>query len=291
MKATTMKSTPIIGLFLFFSCQQQPLLDQFPLKSIRIEHYWQDSIIPPEGMRILLYSYQNIPGTIMQNIQPILDSLLLIPGTYRMLCFSNDSEFLRVRNETSWKDAQVYIPTTTRLYVNWLYDGQSTDPGFYAFASNQIHIDNNIHTLMIRADNLIRTFHCKALVEGISEIAVCKAYLEGMVGARTLYDGSAVGGSGTQKFNFQLSPWGIEVRLPTLGPFPEQAYTLNLEFIYTNGAVQRYSFRLSPEEFTKKIIQLPDIQLPTQAIGGGASDGFQGIIETWGWTSVPILLE
>lgn len=282
-----MKPIPFLGLCVLCACQQQALYDHYPFTCVQVQHRWE-RVSPPRGMRMVLFSHQSLPGSIMQNIHPLMDSLLLIPGTYRILSYSNDSEFLRVRNESSWENAQVYIPTSTRILCDWMCDEPFLPYCFYWYATDRMDIENHRSILQIQAMNMVQTVCIKARVEGISEISVCKAYLGGMIGARYLHNGLPAGVSGTQQFTFELHPDGIEVHLPTLGAFPQETHPLILDFIFTNGAVKRFHFELNLPEPIRDTILLPDIQLPTQTIGGGSSDGFQGFIDDWGWTTVPI---
>lgn len=282
-----MKTPHFLGIFLLVACQQQTLYEQYPLTRFYIEHQWQEPS-HPQGIRLLLFSHFSLPGFILQNIHPERDSLLLIPGTYKLISVSNDSEFLRIRDEDSWEHAQVYIPPVTRISCDWTCSPTYAFPAFYTFASSCIEVGTQDPILKIRASNMIRTFYIRGNVLNISEITSCKGYLGGMIGARTLHDGAPAGVPGVQAFSFQILDQGIRIRLPSLGDFPEAPHPLTLDFSYPNGAIKRFVFDLNLHPIGSDTIYLPDIELPTQTIGGGNNEGFQGFVNEWGWTSVPI---
>lgn len=287
--------TPLLGWCCLLSglcaCQQKTIYRHYPFAKVHVVHQWPDSTVAPEGMRMLFYSWDPLPGIVTQNVHARSDSLRLIPGTYRVLGFSNDSEFLRVKNEREWAMAQVYIPSTTRVSNQLSSDQPVNKQHFYRYASNDLNVALTPNLLQIQAENLVYSYHMVGRVEGIREVTGCKAYLGGMIGARSLCNGEAAGEPGVQCFQFQLLSEGIDVLLPSLGPFESAAHPIVLEFLYPNGAVQRYRFELSLKWPPTETLRLPDIQLPTQTIGGGSSGGFQGHVDAWEWQYIPIRFE
>lgn len=252
------------------------------------------------GIRALVYSDGEL---IAENNLPATGGRLpLNEGTFDLLFYNNDTEYILIDNSTTAVATRATTRTLTRNGFMELHEGERTvnQPDMLYGHYLEDHITERTLepvSLPVQMHPLVYTYLIRYEFEsGLEYVALTRGALAGMAESVYLSDGHTGNEAATVMFDCELTPWGAEALVKSFGVpnYPGDHYTradgsaatyaVSLDVRLNNGKIITYEFDVTDQVEKQPrggVITVTGIVVDKED-GEEGSGGFNPSVDGWG---------
>jgi hypothetical protein len=306
-----MKTATYILLLLavtFLSCENKDLCYTHPHgHPIRVSVHWEENAaVPSRGMRINLFSLNELPSYGMQDLRGEEEFIKLpVGGAYLSLCYDYfGSENIYFRNENHPSQIEAYCASMVRASYTRAYPDENTvaEPGnFYVDRVDEFEVVATEDTLSLDfyPHNALKTYTFRINgIKGAQHITATRGALSGLSGSYFPATGALAATPSTLLFNAAADGVNdcITGTFRTFGRLEGTGNHFTIEILYpsaTGDAIARtWEIRdkmVAAENDNSYFIEIDaDITIIPEESGSGG--GFDATVDEWEEESVPILI-
>lgn len=256
----------------------------------------------PEGLRTIIYNENG--NQTEQNLSADGGKLYITKGTYQVLCYNNDFEYVTLNNGSAAAEVSATTRSRTRADFNGISmvgdsrnesTANAPDP-FFGYYIDQLQTQESMASqhfhLIMRP--LVFTYLIRYHVaSGLEYIGLSRGAMSGMAQMVYLADSHTSDDKVTILYDCERTDWGIEARVNSFGvpnyphiDYPRcngHHYGLNLETLLKNGKKLSFDFDITEQMQNQPrggVIEVFDIVIP-DSIGEENSGMFEVEVESW----------
>jgi len=300
IKKNVLASVMVLLCLLTSSCRKDLYYDGATTHTVNIHVTWPDTVTVPESMRAIFYPTDGTSPHVY-NISATGGSVLVPTGTYTVLLFNNDTEYVKEQNTESLSTIEAFTSLVLKAGKTKGFPEQNIvnmPDMFHSYLLKDYQVKEDQTPADIEATPQARVFDFQVIVHimGLKNVSSAGGYISGVAGSYFPGKDSLPVSSSAVAFEFgQKSSDYISATARVFGMSrtqPQQnIFRLSLKLI--NGESKYYDFdvtdQLKVDLNTNVVVTISDM-IVVEDVPGDTGSGFGATVHDWTDTDTDVPL-